>query len=43
MIIMRDNKLVTTTEPKFFHFGFSKYAGINMKHQNLKHHKTINF
>ena len=26
---MGENKLVTTTEPKTFHFDLPKYAGIN--------------
>ena len=29
IIKMGENKLVTTTEPKTFHFDLPKYAGIN--------------
>ena len=33
IIILRDNKLVITTEPKIFHFDLPKDVGINLKQE----------
>ena len=43
-MIMGDNELIVTTEPKTFHFDLSADAGINLKHEiypMIKHNELL--